>query len=215
VQTTANADVMSKFSRNRTLQAMILFYAGFWLWAAVAPIDRFDWFLENLLVFAAVLGLGLAYREHPLSNLSYLLIVVFLALHTLGAHYTYSEVPLGAWFGETLDFGRNHYDRVVHLSFGLLISYPLWDVFFHHSNIRGFPLYFLPFAIVAAASNIYEFLEWCIATIVAPDAAMAFLGTQGDVFDAQKDTGLAIIGSIISLTAIALIGRRVSSGAGP
>ena len=211
--TTASSDIRLGFRGDRPLQAMTVFYAGFWLWAAIAPLHRFDWFLENLLVFAAVAGLALAYRRHPFSTLSYLLITVFLTLHTLGSHYTYAEVPLGAWFGEVFEVGRNHYDRVVHLTFGLLIAYPLREVFLRHTDIRGFPLYFLPFAIVAAASNAYEFIEWVIAMIVDSESALAFLGTQGDVFDAQKDTGLAIVGSIVSLAATALFSRRASSAA--
>ena len=136
------------------------------------------------------------------------MVVVFLTLHTLGSHYTYAEVPLGRWFGDVFEFGRNHYDRIVHLTFGLLISYPLWEYIIRHSNIRGFWCYFLPFSIVAGASNFYEFVEWCVAMIVEPESALKFLGTQGDVFDAQKDTGLAILASAVTLTLTAIFGRR-------
>lgn len=207
----ASTDATPGFRGNRPLQVMTAFYTCFWLWAAVAPLHRFDWFLENLLVFASVAGLALAYRRHPFSTFSYLLITIFLTLHTLGSHYTYAEVPLGAWFGETFEQGRNHYDRLVHFAFGLLISYPLREIFLRHTDIRGFPLYFLPFAIVAASSNTYEFIEWGVAMMVDPESALVFLGAQGDAFDAQKDTGLAIIGAVVSLSLTALLSRRASS----
>ncbi|MDP6388461.1 MAG: DUF2238 domain-containing protein [Alphaproteobacteria bacterium] len=208
VLTTATSPILRRFRQNRPLQGMTLLYGLFWLWAAAAPLHREDWFLENLLVFIAVAALGATYKRYPLSDLSYLLVTVFLALHTLGSHYTYAEVPLGSWFGDTFEFGRNHYDRVVHLVFGLLISYPIWEYFIRHSNIRGFWCYFLPFAVVVASSNFYEFIEWCVAMIVEPESALKFLGTQGDVFDAQKDTGLAIMGALVTLTLTAYFGRR-------
>lgn len=205
--TTATSPELRPFGRNRFLQCLALAYGAVWVWAAIAPLQWFDWLLENLLVVIAVVSLSSAQRRYPFSELSYLLIAIFMALHTVGSHYTYAEVPLAAWFGDIFVPGRNHYDRLVHFLFGLLISYPLWECFVRYSNIRGFWCYFLPFAIIAGASNFYEFLEWCVAIIVAPDAALAFLGTQGDVFDAQKDTGLAITGAVICLIATACLGR--------
>jgi len=181
----------------------------------VAPLHRYDWLLENVLVFIAIACLGGSYKRYPISNFSYLLITIFLTLHTYGSHYTYAEVPIGQWFGDIFVFARNQYDRVVHLAFGILIAYPLWEYFVRYSNIRGFWSYFLPFSIIAGASNAYEFIEWCVAIVVEPESAMKFLGSQGDVFDAQKDTGLAILGALLTLLLAAFSSWRSQRRTGP
>ena len=97
-------------------------YLMVWIVAAIAPIDRFDWFLENLLVFALVAPLLATYRRFPLSEASYLCMLAFLVMHAVGAHYTYSRVPPGFAASELFGFTRNHYDRVAHFMFGLLFA---------------------------------------------------------------------------------------------
>ncbi len=208
VFTSATSQALRPFGQNRVLQCLCLFYGLFWLWAAFAPLHRYDWLLENVLVFIAVACLWRSYTKFQISDFSYFLITVFLTLHTFGSHYTYAEVPIGRWFGDFLVFERNQYDRVVHLAFGILIAYPLREYFIRYSNIREFWSYFLPFSIIAGASNAYEFIEWCVAMIIEPESAMKFLGSQGDVFDAQKDTGLAILGSVVTLLITAWPGWR-------
>src|SRR3990172_8307112 len=111
--TTSSMPVRANIAGNRVLQALAAVYGVVWLATAIAPINRFDWFLENLLVFALVGLLAANYRIFPLSDLSYLLITVFLSLHAVGAHYTYSESPVGFWLQETWNLDRNHYDRLV------------------------------------------------------------------------------------------------------
>lgn len=170
-----------------------------WVLGALAPEDRFDWFLENLLVFVAAGLLGYFYRNYPLSDFSYLLIFFFLALHTVGAHYTYSKAPPGFWIQEFLSLERNHYDRIIHFGFGLLIVYPVRETLFRFAGAgRGLSA-FAAFTVIATSSVVYEIIEWIVAAIVSPEAAMAYLGTQGDVFDAQKDSTLAIIGGALGL----------------
>jgi putative membrane protein len=177
---------------------LFAFYAVFWAVMAISPRDRFDWLLENLLVFLGVGWLIWAYRKRPLSNASYLLITAFFCLHTIGAHYTYSETPIGYWIANLLGIERNHYDRVVHFSFGLLMCYPLHEHIMREAQPRGD--WSLAFAVlfVASASLTYELIEWIVAVVVDKDAAMAFLGTQGDVFDAHKDSALAVLGALIA-----------------
>ncbi|NIA68539.1 DUF2238 domain-containing protein [Pelagibius litoralis] len=202
--TTAAGPVTADFAGNRLLQGITLAYVLLWLALAIAPVNRFDWFLENLLVFFFVGLLAVTYRAFPLSSLSYLLLAVFLGLHAVGAHYTYSKTPFGWWLVELLEWERNHYDRVVHFLFGLMCSYPLWEVVRRGTRLAGWCSYGIAFAVVLAFSGIYEMLEWGVAMILSPDAAMAFLGTQGDVFDAQKDTVLATGGAVIALSLIVL-----------
>lgn len=206
--TTATDPVTANFARNRVLQGLVLAYGLWWLLMAVAPYDRFDWLLENLLVFVFVAVLAATYRRFPLSDLSYLLIAVFLALHAVGSHYTYSEAPLGAWMSELLGWERNHYDRVVHFLFGLLCAYPLREVVMRGCGVTGWRAGLLAFAVALAFSSAYEMLEWGAVLMLSPEEGMAFLGTQGDVFDAQKDTTLATLGSAITLLIAGLLEHR-------
>lgn len=197
----------TRFRHNWALQAMVAGCALLWVVAAVEPYDRFDWFLENLLVFVGIGILVAGYRVLPLSNLSYGLIAVFSVLHIIGSHYTYAMTPAGFWLQDALNLERNHYDRVVHFCFGLLLAHPVWETLVRSLNAPRFWPFLLTFAMILAVSNLYETIEWCAAEIVSPDAAMAFLGTQGDVFDAQKDAGLAGLGAIVGLAPAALLPR--------
>ena len=107
-----------RFVDNRFLQLALGCYVVFWIALAIRPLDRSDWFLENLLVLATVSVLIPTYRRFQLSNLSYALILVFLAFHAVGAHYTYAKVPAGFWLMDWLHLKRNHYDRVIYFAFG-------------------------------------------------------------------------------------------------
>lgn len=205
--TTSTDPIRADFGRNRILQALVLWYAFFWTWMAIAPENRSDWLLENLLVFVAVPGLVLTYRRFPLSNLSYLLITAFLTLHTIGAHYTYEHVPAGVWVKAWLNLSRNHFDRVVHFSFGLLIAYPVREVFLRVAQVRGFWAYYLPLDVTLAFSALFEIVEGWIARMTNADLGAAYLGMQGDEWDAQKDMTAALVGGILCMAATAILRR--------
>jgi len=185
----------------------------FWTWAAIGPVYPSDWWLENYLVFAGVpllVGLGFYFR---LSNLSYTLITIFMVMHVIGSHYTYAEVPFGytlqAWVGAD----RNMYDRLVHFCFGLLLAYPVREVFVRITRARGVWSFYLPVELTLAFSAIYELMEWAAAARVSPEAGLAFLGAQGDVWDAQKDMGLAGLGSVIAMAVTFLVVLRIDRDA--
>ncbi|MFL6293016.1 MAG: DUF2238 domain-containing protein [Thermoanaerobaculia bacterium] len=184
-----------------------------WVWAAIDPVYPGDWWLENVLVFAGVplvIGLGFYFR---LSNLSYTLVTVFLVLHVIGSHYTYAEVPFGEILKRWFDSDRNLYDRLVHFSFGLLLAYPVREVFVRITRARGVWSYYLPVELTLAFSAIYELMEWAAAEWAAPEAGLAFLGAQGDVWDAQKDMALAGLGSIVAMLITFLIVLRIDPDA--
>jgi putative membrane protein len=176
-----------------------------WLGLAVNPTSRSDWLLENSPLIVTVVALVASYRALPLSGISYTLIVLFLVLHSIGAHYTYSLVPWAEWAraaGLAVDAGsaaRNHFDRVVHLLYGLLLAYPIREVLLRVADLRGFWGYFFPIAITLATSALYELAEWGAAEVFGGDLGVAFLGTQGDVWDAQKDMALAGIGAVVAM----------------
>jgi putative membrane protein len=197
-----------------TLLALFLLVA---VALGVAPLHRGDWLLENALAVGAVAVLVLTWRRLPLSNASYTMLFVFLVLHEVGAHYTYSEVPYDDWFRAVLGtspndlFGveRNHYDRVVHFMYGLLVAYPMREVFVRVADARGFWGYMLPLDLVMSTSMAYELIEWGAAMAFGGDLGVAYLGTQGDPWDAQKDMALATCGAAITMLVTALIHRSL------
>ena len=181
-------------------------YAALWIALAIRPVDRGDWFLENLLVFVTVGLLTLTFRRFRFSNFSYALLAVFLALHALGAHYTYAQVPAGFWVRDLLHLERNHFDRVIHFGFGLLLLHPVREFLMRHVGARPSWVPWLALASVIGISSFFEILEAIIAQVVHPDLGAAYLGTQGDIWDAQKDMTAAVFGAIIA-TALTT-GRR-------
>ncbi len=199
------------FRRNRPLQLLLLWLLGLWVVTAIAPFNRHDWLLENLLVFIYGAILIATYRRFAFSNLSYALFGVFLSLHLVGAHYTYSETPLGFWLQDALDLSRNHYDRIVHFSFGLLIAYPFRELLLRAAGVHRAWSYLLVVTVVLGFSGFYEALEGIVAMIVSPELGSAYLGTQGDEWDAQKDTALACAGSIIAMAVTWRLDRRVKA----
>ena len=188
-----------------------------WVLLAINPWHRDDWLLENALLVIACVGLALTYRSFPLSRISYTLIFVFLCMHTLGAHYTYAEVPYNTWFraltGHTLNdvlgWERNNFDRLVHFCYGLLLAYPIREVFLRIAGVRGFWGYFLPLDLTMSTSMLYEQIEWVAAELFGGELGVAYLGTQGDIWDAHKDMALASMGALIAMSVTAWINSRI------
>jgi putative membrane protein len=184
----------------RFLKWLLAALAVLWILTAIAPLSRRDWLLENLLVFVAVGVLAATYRRLALSDLSYGLFGVFLVLHMVGAHYTYSEVPAGFWARDAFGLARNHYDRLVHFMFGLLLAYPIREVLIRGAGVRPAWSYVLTVMCVLGFSGFYEALEGIVAMLVSPELGLEYLGTQGDEWDAQKDTALAFLGAVIAMS---------------
>lgn len=202
----------SRFADNRVLQALVAWLVGLWLLTAIAPFNRFDWLLENLLVLIYGALLVATYRRFAFSNLSYALFALFLSLHLVGAHYTYAETPFGFWLQDQLDLSRNHYDRIVHFGFGLLLAYPFREILLRAAGINRSWSYFLTLVAILGFSGFYEALEGVVAVIVSPELGAAYLGTQGDEWDAQKDTGLALAGAVITMLIVWWQDRRQARG---
>lgn len=195
------------------LWTLTLAYVLIWAALAVDPVDRATWALENALPVAFVAVMLMTYRRLLFSRLSYTLIFIFLIFHTVGAHYTYSEVPYDRWFitltgtslNESMGWERNHYDRFVHFSYGLLLAYPIREIFLRIAEVRGFWGYFLPLDVTMSTSMIYELVEWGSAEVFGGEVGMNYLGTQGDVWDAHKDMALASLGAVIAMTITAAV----------
>jgi putative membrane protein len=212
--TTSTMHIRANFRENHALKVLMAAYLFVWIIAAIEPSYFTDWVLENLLVFGFLGVLVLTYRAFPLSDLSYMLITAFMILHAAGAHYTYAETPFGFWMKDAFGFSRNHFDRLVHFSFGLLLAYPIREVFLRLVNARGFWAYYFPLDVTLAFSAVYEIIEMGVAKIVSPEAGDAYLGTQGDPFDAVMDMACAFIGAILSMAITAALRRVFRKGPG-
>jgi putative membrane protein len=206
----------------RPLPALLLAsFAAIWIVLAISPHYRQDWLLENVLVLLAVPLLACSHRRLPLSDLAYAAMFAFLLLHEIGAHYTYSEVPYDAWmqraFGVSIDaafgFTRNHYDRALHFAYGLCAMPAAIELIEARAAPRGLWRGLLPLAFVTSHSVLYELIEWSAALVFGGELGTAYLGTQGDPWDAQRDMALALCGSVIGLGIVAALrtpgGRRV------
>lgn len=189
------------------LRLIVVLLLLVWLWAAIAPLSRSDWLLENLLVLFYGALLAATYRRFAFSPASYWLFALFMALHLYGSHYTYSEAPFGYWLKDAFDLARNPYDRLVHFAFGLLLACPLRELLQRRAGLAGRWLDWLALSVVMAMSAFYEQLEMLAALLVSPELGAAFLGTQGDEWDAQKDAGLAMLGAILALGLRPLLAR--------
>ncbi|MBK7905729.1 MAG: DUF2238 domain-containing protein [Gemmatimonadetes bacterium] len=190
----------------------------------IAPHFRQDWLLENLLVLFSIPVLVLTYRRLRFSNAAYTCLFAFFMLHEVGAHYTYSLVPYDAWgsalLGVSVDgllgFERNMFDRAVHLLYGVLVTPAAVELFAAKAPPVGIWRFLMPLFFMNAHAVIYETIEWLAAEAFGGELGAAYLGTQGDVFDAQKDMALAFAGTLVSLTVVlwwrARRGTRGSTG---
>ena len=206
--TTATDRIRSNFRQSPLLISLAVIFTLVFIWAAINPLHPSDWALENVLTVIFIIMLIVTYKKFPLSDLSYILITIFMILHTIGSHYTYAEVPFGFWLQDIFGLERNHYDRIVHFSFGLMLAYPIREVFLRVAHAKGFWAFYLPLDVTLAFSGLYEIIEWAAAEVVGGELGAAYLGTQGDIWDAQKDMLAATVGAIICMSITALVRKK-------
>jgi putative membrane protein len=206
---TARPENKLPFLRRPLHVAFSLIFMAFWIYTGVTTPDLLNWLLENSLTLSMVILIVAFYNIFRFTDTSYTLIFLFMMLHVYGSYYQYAENPFGEWMKEQFGFQRNHYDRIVHFGFGLLLSYPLFEI-----TRRGFKLSVLVssvlvLSLVLGLSAVYEIVEWVVADLVyeGDEQGMAYLGMQGDIWDAQKDMALAMVGSMIAV-GIALLLRQ-------
>lgn len=192
----------------KKLYGLVAVCAVAWLIAAIHPLDRQAWILENLLLIVLVVVLCLGYRRLELSNTSYLLLAAFVILHIVGAHYTYTRMPLGLWAKDYFGLSRNHYDRFAHGAFGFLLVFPVRESLRRFSGINRQWSFWIAPAIILAASGVFEIIESIVAELVAPGKGVMWLGGQGDEWDAQNDMLAATIGAFMMIALVALAERK-------
>ena len=205
--TSASSIGRTAFRQNRKLQIFLAVFIAFWAWTFIGTPDRTNWFTENTLTMLFIAGLVLSHRRFKFSDLSYTLMFVYILLHVYGAMHTYAENPLGYWLKDRLGWERNHYDRIVHFSFGFLLAYPMRDYFKNHFNWPNWVCWVLPVEITMSFSAAYELIEWAVADVFFPAQGAAYLGSQGDVWDAQKDMGLAFSGAVLAMVLASTLKR--------
>ena len=168
-------------------------------WSAWQPHDYPTWWLEVMPAFIALLVLAMTRKRFPLTQLAYWLILVHSVILMVGGHYTYAEVPVGEWVREWSGGTRNNYDKLGHLAQGFIPAIVIREILIRNSvvAVRAW-LSFLIVSICLAISAFYELIEWWVA-LMSEEAADAFLGTQGYVWDTQSDMFLALLGAILAL----------------
>lgn len=208
-------------AKGSIVRGLVYLLAAWWIVLGIAPHDRADWALENFLTVVFGAGLYLSRHRYPLSTTAYVQLFLFAMLHTLGAHYTYSNVPYDAWgqrwLGVSPDallgWERNNFDRVIHFLWGLLLYRPLQEWMTASARLEGTWRYWYPLEFIMASSLVYELIEWGAAEVFGGELGVAYLGTQGDIWDAQKDMALATLGGMLAWGVMAAVVRRRSEEA--
>lgn len=185
------------FAQNRLLQVLSVVFLIYWVSTLVGTTNLSNWFMENALVIIFLGILAFTYKKFQFSDTSYIFICIYLLLHIYGAKYTYAENPFGYWLKDYFNFNRNHYDRIVHFSFGFMVAYPMRDFFYNKMEFPNWVCWILPIEITLSFSCLYELIEWAVADVFFPEQGIAYLGCQGDIWDAQKDMFMAFCGALI------------------
>lgn len=189
------------------LAAVFIFMA----WTAISPYDWITWWLEVAPVLIGIPILLATYRRHRLTPLLYRLIFLHMLVLLLGAHYSYARVPLGFWLQDLFDFSRNHYDRIGHIMQGFMPAILAREILLRTGTLRrGGWLFYIVVSICLAFSAFYEMIEWWAALM--GDVATEFLGSQGDIWDAQWDMFMALIGAVSALGLLSKLHDRHLSG---
>ena len=193
---------------NRELLALLLVVLAVMVWSSVSPYDGVTWFLEALPVIIAIPLLWFTRSTFPLTRLAYYLIAFHAVVLLVGAHYTYARVPPGDWVAQWLVLERNHYDRFAHVVQGFVPAILAREILIRKQVVAdGRWLFFLVCCFCLAFSACYEIIEWQSA-VWGGDGSMEFLGTQGDVWDAQWDMMLALCGAVVGQWILANRHRR-------
>jgi putative membrane protein len=212
--TTASNAKAVPFRYNRLLHVLCGVFLVVFALSAYRPVMAEDWWLENGLVFLFVGALIATYKRAPLSDLSYVLICLYLSLHEWGAHHMYANVPAGEWIKQNFHTLRNDYDRVVHFAFGALLGYPHREILMRRLRLSSGWASWLTVWLILGYGAMYEEIEAIAAVTLSPDAGDAFLGLQGDPWDTHKDMFMGFLGAAIVMgLTVALVRRRTARAA--
>ena len=169
----------------------------FFILFGISPVDRAVWIIEVIPIVCAYLLLLSTYDKFKFTNISYSLMLIWMVWHTIGGHYTFANVPFD-FVTDLFNFQRNNFDRVGHIVVGFY-AYPMAEFLTRkkYANVIVASFFGLFFIMSIAAG--YEIVEWAYAVIDGGDTGLEFLGSQGDIWDAQKDMLADTVGALISL----------------
>lgn len=188
---------------------LLLTALAYLIWSGIRPSGYFNWLMETAPAIIGGVILVTTYRKHPLTTVSYLLVWFFSLILMTGGHYTYAEVPIGNWFRDSFNLSRNHFDRMGHFFQGVIPAVLGRELLLRTSPLRpGKWLFVTCVSIALAISASYELFEWQYAVTFGGEMADDFLGSQGDIWDAQKDMFMALCGAIASLLALSRLQDR-------
>lgn len=207
--TTTSSSRRTSFLKNRWIQFYLFIFISVWTYTFIATSDLTNWLLENTLVVLFLVALAIGYRKNQLSDLAYLFILLFLCIHVYGSTYTYAENPFGYWLQDLFHTKRNQYDRIVHFNFGFLLAYPIREFFLRTLKLPTWLTWVLPVEVALSIGAAYELIEWAVADVFFKEQGAAYLGTQGDIWDAQKDMFLAFAGALLGILLLASI-KKIS-----
>jgi putative membrane protein len=178
-------------------RAQVLLVMGALTWSGIEPHDSQIWLMETLPVMLFGGAMLVSWGRFPWTPLAAVLTTLFALILCLGGHYTYELVPLGDWMRDALDLQRNNYDRIGHFVQGVTPAILARELLVRCTALRpGKALFWIVSCVALAVSATYELIEWWSALLADPEAGMAFLGSQGDEWDAQWDMALALAGAI-------------------
>ena len=179
-----------------------------WVFTFLLTSDRTNWLIENLLVILLTPMVVFILSAWGLQRATYYFLFAFATLHVIGSQYAYANVPFGIWVQDTFHLLRNPYDRMVHFSFGFLIAFPLQDIIIQKYKVSGWRQYIMPVEIILSLSAFFELIEWFIGGVLMPDCEKTYVGTQGDIWDAQKDMAMALLGACLIMAIVSRVHRR-------
>jgi len=176
---------------------LLLTYLILFIILAINPYDRTTWIVENLPIVLIVLILALTYKKFQFTNTSYIMMAFLIFFHTIGGHYTFERVPFDS-ITNLFHFSRNHFDRMAHFTVGFY-AYPIAEILYRKKLVKSkWVLFLFPIFAIFTVAATYEIIEWIYAALSNPAAGAAFLGSQGDIWDAQKDMLADGLGSIFA-----------------
>ena len=199
---------------NRTVPViLLLLYVVVFSLCAISPYDRAVWWAENIPIMLLVGALLVIYRWHRFSATGYILMSCLIILHTIGGHYTFERVPF-AFVTDLFGFSRNHYDRIAHFSVGFY-AYPIAEILLARRLVRSkWVLFLFPVFTIFTVASVYEIIEWRYAMSADPAAGIAMLGSQGDVWDAQKDMLADSLGALATMLLFWIVHRKAVADIG-
>ncbi|MDH5426532.1 MAG: DUF2238 domain-containing protein [Gammaproteobacteria bacterium] len=188
-------------------QILLLAYLGVFIVCAIEPYDRSVWWAENIPVIVIVALMIVYWKHYRFSNASYILMSIFIFLHTIGGHYTFERVPF-EFVSNLFGFERNHYDRMAHFSVGFY-AYPIAELLLVRGLVHSrLVLYLFPVFSIVTVAGVYEIIEWWYAVSADEAAGIAVLGSQGDIWDAQKDILADTLGAITVMSIFSQVYRQ-------